>query len=241
MELYYTDQKNIFANYLMITGAEAHHISKVMRHKVNDMIFVTDGQDNEYQIMIKSIDKNSIRADIINKSRKVRETTARITLAQSVIKGNHMDFVIEKAAELGAHEIIPIITERTIASVSDKKIERYQKIMLAAMKSSTRTHLPKIIKPIAFDKLLDMIDQFDIVLVAYEEEERNNRLTNVLPKNELSKILLIIGPEGGFSNAEISKVKTRGAKSFSIGPRRFRAETAALAALSVLLYELKEI
>ena len=241
MELYYTDKKNIYSNHLLITGTEAHHISKVMRHKPDDIIFVTDGQDNEFQTIIKTIDKNYIRAEIINRTRKARETTTKITLAQSVIKGNHMDLIIEKATELGVYEFVPIVTERTIASVSDKKVQRYQKLMLSAMKSSTRTHLPSLSKLINFPKLLETIDIYDLVLLAYEEEATNCRLNSVLSKNLLSKVLLIIGPEGGFTQNEVQEAKAQGVRCFSLGPRRLRAETAAMTALSLVLYELKEV
>jgi len=240
MELYYTDSKNVFSNYLNIIGTEVRNISKVKRHKTSDMIFVTDGTDNEYQTMITTIKKNCIEADIINKTRKVRETTTKVTLAQSIIKGNHMDFIIEKATELGVYEIIPIITARTIASVSDKKAQRYQKLMLTAMKTSTRTHLLHLTKPMIFDKLLDTFSEYDLTILAYEEE-KNNRLTDVLTKKILNKVLLIIGPEGGFSSSEIKTASERGIKCFSLGIRRLRAETAAISALSLLLNEQKEM
>lgn len=240
MELYYTDKKNIFSNHLLITGTEARHICKVMRHKPGDIIFVTDGRDNEYQTMIKNIEKNCIKAEIINKARKSRETTTKVTLAQSIIKENHMELIVEKATELGIQEIIPIITERTIAAISDKKAQRHQKLILAAMKSSTRTHLPCLLKPMPFNKLLDTIDVYDLALLAYEEE-KNQRLADVVPNDMLSKVLLIIGPEGGFSKNEIQKAQEHKAKCFTLGPRRLRAETAALSALSLLLYELKEV
>jgi 16S rRNA (uracil1498-N3)-methyltransferase len=241
MELYYTDKKNIYADYMLITGSEAHHISKVMRHKPDDIIYVTDGLDNEYQTVIKSIEKNSVKAEIFNRTRKARETTAKITLAQSVIKGNHMDDIIEKATELGVSEIQPIITARTIASLSDKKAQRYQKLMLSAMKTSTRTHLPCLSKLTDYQKLLETVDNYELALLAYEEEATNNRLKNILQHDYINKVLLIIGPEGGFNKEEVQKAKTRGVKCFSLGPRRLRAETAAITALSLLLYELKEM
>jgi 16S rRNA (uracil1498-N3)-methyltransferase len=240
MELYYTDKKNIFSTYLRITNSEAHHIAKVMRHKPGDMLFVTDGEGNEYQTMIKTIYSNYIEAGIINKSRKARETITNVTLAQSIIKGNHMDFIIEKATELGVREIIPIITERTIASVSDEKTQRYQNLILAALKSSTRTCLPSLLKSIQFRKLLETIDSFDLALLAWEGE-KSNRLGDVMSRNLLKKVLLIIGPEGGFTASEINEAMSCGVKCFNMGPRRLRAETATIAAISLLLYELKEM
>lgn len=241
MELYYTNKKNIFSNYLLITGDEAHHISKVMRHKLNDIIYVTDGQGNEYQTVIKNIQKNTINAVIVNRTRKARETKTKVTLAQSIIKGNHMDDIIEKITELGVYEIQPIISERTIASFSEKKAQRYHNIMLSAMKTSTRTHLPYLLTIVNYPKLLETIDNYDLALLAYEDEATNCRLNTVIPPAILSKVLLIIGPEGGFTQNEVEQAKTQGVKCFSLGPRRLRAETAAVTALSLLLYELKEV
>ncbi|MCX8015306.1 MAG: 16S rRNA (uracil(1498)-N(3))-methyltransferase, partial [candidate division WOR-3 bacterium] len=241
MELYYTEKKNIFAKHLKIVGSEAHHISKVMRHKSGDIIYVTDGEGNEYQVAITKIGSNNIEAEILTKNRKPREPICQITLAPSIIKGKHMDLIIEKTTELGVYNILPIITERTVASISEKKAERYQKIILSATKSSTRTYLPTLLKPIKFDDLLKTTNNYDIAILAYEDEDTHNRLADILKSDFLQKVLLIIGPEGGFTANEIQLAKAHNVQCFSLGPRRLRAETAAITALSLLLYELKEI
>lgn len=239
MELYYTDKSNIYSNRLHIYGQEAHHISRVMRHKVGDVIYVTDGEGNEYQCTIDKIN-NHIEANIVNINRKAREPKIKIALAQSVIKGFRMDIVIEKATELGVNEIIPVITDRTIAQVSERKVERFKNIAYAALKSSTRTLLPQISSPITFSQLLNRIYDYDLALLAWEEEKQH-RLADIIPAQQFRKILLIIGPEGGFSEEEIQKTLKLGVRCFTLGPRRLRAETAAITALSLLMYELKEM
>jgi 16S rRNA (uracil1498-N3)-methyltransferase len=240
MELYFTDKKNIFSTYLRITGAEAHHISRVMRHKIGDMIYVTDGNSNEYQTMLKKIDHKTIEASIINKTRNAREPLAKISLAQAMIKGSHFDLIVEKTTELGVYKIIPIKTERTIASLSANKLERFQKIMLAAVKSSTRTHIPSLQKPITLENLFPAFADYDLVVLAYEDE-KNLRLADIIKDRFYTNILLIIGPEGGFTKNEIAQAQSYGAQSITIGNRRLRAETAAITALSILLYQLKEM
>ncbi|MEO0092517.1 MAG: RsmE family RNA methyltransferase [candidate division WOR-3 bacterium] len=239
MELYYTDKSNIFSNRLRISGQEAHHISRVMRHKIGDVIYVTDGEGNEYQCTIDKIN-NDIEANIVNVNRKAREPKLKVTLAQSIIKGFRMDIIIEKATELGISEIIPVITERTIAQVSEKKAERFKNIAFAAIKSSTRTLLPQISSPLTFSQLLNKINDYDLAILAWEEEKQK-RLADIIGGRNFRKILLIIGPEGGFSKDEVQKTLNFGVKCFSLGPRRLRAETAAIAALSLLMYELKEM
>ncbi|MEO0083555.1 MAG: RsmE family RNA methyltransferase [candidate division WOR-3 bacterium] len=241
MELYYTDKKNIGAKYLNIIGNEAHHIQKVMRHKIGDVIYVTDGEGTEYQVVITKIGNKNIEAEILTKNRKPREPKCQITLAASIIKGKHMDLVVEKATELGVYNILPVLTERTIARISEKKAERYQKIMLSAMKSSTRTYLPALLKPMKFDELLKTANNYDLAILAYEDEDTKNRLADTIKENLLHKVLLIIGPEGGFTAEEIKLAKQHNVRCFSLGLRRLRAETAAITALSLLLYELKEI
>lgn len=240
MELYYTEPENIFTSFLRINGSEAHHISKVMRHKIGEMLYVTDGIGNEYQTMIKKIDNKLIEASILNQSRNTREPRVRISLAQSVIKISHMDLIVEKSTELGVHDIIPIISHRTIARISETKIERYQKVMMTAMKTSIRTHLPHISKSIKFNDLLQIFKNYDQVILAYEDEKKN-RLADIISNNILNRILLIIGPEGGFTNEEIDQAINNNAKCITIGQRRLRSETAAIAALSLLLYQLKEM
>lgn len=240
MELYYTDKENVFSTYLRIIGHEAHHISRVMRHKSGDLLYVTDGEGNEYQTIIKKFVNKSIEASIINKSRNTRETVTKVSLAQSLIKGNHLDLIVEKTTELGVHKIVPIVTERTIVSLTEKKLKRYQNIMLAAMKSSTRTFLPHIEKLIKFDNLLETFPAYDLVVLAYEDE-KILKLSDIITNNMYKHILLIVGPEGGFTKNEIKQAQSFGAKCFSLGARRLRAETAAISALSILLYQLKEM
>lgn len=240
MELYFTDKKNIFSTYLRITGSEAHHISRVMRHKIGDMIYVTDGNGNEYQTVLKKIESRVIEAGIINKTRNAREPLAKITLAQAMIKAGHFELIIEKTAELGVHNIIPVKTERTITSLSANRLERLQKIILAAVKTSTRTHIPNLEQPTTLEKLCLTFANYDGVVLAYEDE-KHLRLSDIIHDRSYKNILLLIGPEGGFTKNEIAQAQSCGARCVTFGERRLRAETAAIVALSILLYQLKEM
>lgn len=240
MELYYTPAKSIFSNYLRISGPEAHHILRVMRYKIGDLLYVTDGLGNEYQTIIKKIQDKTIEATIVNRTSNAREPIRKITLAQSIIKGNHFDFIVEKVTELGIQKIIPFISERTIASISDKKLERYQKIVLAAMKSSMRTYLPSITKPIKFSQLLTLFNSYDKVIFAYEEETAK-KINDITFNDFIRNILLVIGPEGGFGKEEVIQAINLNAEIVSLGVRRLRAETAAVSALAILLAKLNEM
>ncbi|MFH1386070.1 MAG: 16S rRNA (uracil(1498)-N(3))-methyltransferase [bacterium] len=248
-----------------IAGNEAHYLRNVLRVKLGDQLELFDGTGIVYQAEIKTITKGSINCEIKTKQRSPNEPKIQITLAQALPKSSKMDLVVEKAVELGVDKIMPVLTERTI-STRDKLI-RWQKIAKEAAEQSGRAIVPAVTSLIKFDDLLKLRDQYDLALVAWEEE-KTNKLKSLLtdsptngstgpstssgqhraesrcspsqPSRALSrdKLLLLIGPEGGFSAGEVEKAKTAGFISISLGKRILRTETAGLAALSAILYEL---
>jgi 16S rRNA (uracil1498-N3)-methyltransferase len=149
------------------------------------------------------------------------------------LKGDHLTQVCSQATELGVSRIIPFESARTVGRLSPAKLERLHAVSLAALKSSTRTVLPTIDAPVEFDRLLELDGEFDQVLVAYEDETGPG-LDNVLKRNARS-VLIVVGPEGGFEPTEIQALKAAGATSFSLGPRRLRAETAAVTVAAITL------
>ncbi|MCS7258269.1 MAG: 16S rRNA (uracil(1498)-N(3))-methyltransferase [candidate division WOR-3 bacterium] len=239
MELYYTPKTNIENNIIKITGEEFHHIKNVMRHKVGDIIYITDGEGNEYKAEIEKITKTLIQAKVLNSSLGLREPKAKVTLAQCLIKGNRMDIAIEKATELGTYAILPVVSSRTIARLTENKKKHFRNIMISAMKSSTRTYLPKLYDEIAYQELLTTADNYDLALLGWEAETKLH-LTEI-NFNNINTVLLIIGPEGGFTDDEIALANSKNITLFSLGPRRLRAETAAISALSIILAKMNEI
>lgn len=147
-----------------------------------------------------------------------------------------MDFIIQKAVELGVDEITPLLTNRTVVKIKEgkaqSKIKRFEKIIEEAAKQSKRKNIPIIHPPLSLGQL-EVQDEYTIV--AYEEEEES--LKTILETDSINSVNVIIGPEGGFEKEEIEKLQGMGARSVSIGNRILRAETAALALLSILQYE----
>ncbi len=239
MEVFYTPKKNIGRDGLTIIGEEARHIGVVLKHKRGDRISVTDGEGFEYPVIIDNITKNTVYCKILSKVRKPRESLVHIALAQGVIKGQRMDILVEKATELGVFEIIPLITERSVARLKGKeRLDRLKRVALSAMKTSTRSLLPKIYEPMEFEDALKLSERYDISLLAWEGEKKN-RLQDIIKENP-KKVMLFIGPEGGFTEEEVERAKKR-VEVFSLGPRRLRSETAGIAAVSLLLYQLGEM
>ncbi|MBI4335739.1 MAG: RNA methyltransferase, partial [Candidatus Omnitrophica bacterium] len=162
-----------------------------------------------------------------------------ITLAQALPKLSKIDSIIQKATELGAYEIIPMITERTIARPKNSagKLERWKKIAVEASKQCRRKSLPKIADVTAFSDMLKKIKEFDVALI-FSTGKDNKKLRDLLKNFSAGKILILIGPEGDFSPSEESCARAQGCHPISLGEIILRCETAAVAALSVINYEL---
>jgi 16S rRNA (uracil1498-N3)-methyltransferase len=239
MEVFYTLPENIAGNQVKLGAEEARHIIRVLRHKVGDRIQVVDGEGNEYRCVITKIGRGELRAEVMSQTRRARETVAEVTLAASITKGTKMDAVVEMATELGVSQIVPLVTMRTVARLTPARVQRFRHLAVAALKSSTRTMLPRIKPPQEFEQFLKDSGYFDLKLLAYEEEKQV-RLHEVMTPSP-RRVALVIGPEGGFSETEVAIAQARGFRTFSLGPRRLRAETACITGLALLLYELKEL
>lgn len=218
---------------LTISGPEARHISRVMRHEVGNVIGVVDGAGAEHEVELTAVRADRVVGRVLSSTRCAREPKHRVAIAQAVLKGDHLAQVCAQATELGVSRIIPYRSTRTVGRLSPARLERLRAVALAALKSSTRTMLPAIDAPVEFDRLLKLDREFDQVLVA-DEDETGPGLDAVLKRNARS-VLIVVGPEGGFDPVEIGALKAVGASPFTLGPRRLRAETAAVAVAAMTL------
>lgn len=224
---------------LAIDGTEARHICRVMRHRRGDRIAVTDGAGCEYGLELESVGVDRVIGRVVETGVMQREPGHRLVLAQAVLKGDKLEQVCEQATELGIRALIPLRTERTIGRLAERKHERLHSAALAGMKSSTRTVLPEIEAEHDLAALARRAGEFDQVLVAYEDE-RGVGLADVIHRDARS-VLVVVGPEGGFAAEEVETLKRSGAMSFSLGPRRLRAETAAVATVAAVLQMLGDL
>ncbi len=233
MEIFYIPDIIDNTEWVTITGAEAKHITKVLRHKAGDELFGTDGRGNEFRLRIEQARGTTIICRIVEKKTGRREPKHRLALAQALLKGDKLSQVVEGATEVGVNEIIPFVSKRVIGKMGETKRRRLEKVAISGMKSSLRTVLPKIGEVVDILRLLKRFAEFSQVLVAYEEEKETG-LAQVL-KRDIQSLLLIVGPEGGFTDDEIKQMKEAGAIPFTLGPRRLKAETAALVVSSLCL------
>jgi 16S rRNA (uracil1498-N3)-methyltransferase len=231
-DLYYSPEP-AKGGQLVITGPEARHISRVMRHEVGNVIVVVDGAGGEHEVELTAVAANRVVGRVLSNARNAREPKHRVAIAQAVLKGDHLAQVCSQVTELGVSRIIPFQSARTVGRLSAAKLERLRAVSLAALKSSTRTVLPTIDAPVEFDRLLKLDGEFDQVLAAYEDETGAG--LGALLKRDAESVLVVVGPEGGFEPSEIEALKRAGVASFTLGPRRLRAETAAVTVAAMTL------
>jgi 16S rRNA (uracil1498-N3)-methyltransferase len=237
MEYYFTSKRNIKEDKLTIDGDDFKHLSKVLRKKGGDLVWVTDGARNLYKTEIEKIDKDFMICRILEKSYKTNEPEIKVTLYQSLLKNpSRFEFAVEKSVELGVYEINPVITEYVVNKTSDKA-DRWQSIALAAMKQSQRCYLPKVNHPVEFNKAVSVLGKDELKIVADEKIFPNtmyaDELKSIIHKNR--NVSVFIGPEGGFTDEEIEYAVKAGFITVNLGARKYRSETAAISLLSVIL------
>ncbi len=224
-------------------GDEAKHALKILRCKIGDQIFVVDGCGTKYNVLIEKASRSTLEGKILSRIRKENEPAYHLTLAQAVCRQERMDFLIEKTTEIGVSSIIPILTAKGLVKVSGiskgkAKIDRWRRIAIAGMKQSLRTVLPEIESITAFECLLPRIGSYDLCLIASLEKDSKSLKECAELKRNVRKILLIVGPESGFSEEELTQTKLHGAIPITLGSRRLRTETAGIIFPALVLYQL---
>jgi 16S rRNA (uracil1498-N3)-methyltransferase len=244
MPKFFIKDEQIQNNNIIIVGEDVKHITNVLRMKENEEITICNIDTSQnYKCIIKVFTKDNIQCEILNKEEYTTEPNVQITIFQALPKAEKMEFIIQKCTEIGVSEFVPVTMNRCVVKIDNKneikKIDRWKKIAESAAKQSGRDAIPKVENVINFQKLCQLVEKYDIVLIAYEKENENtlkNEIRN-LKKKDL-KVALVIGPEGGIEENEINSIKQVGAKIITLGKRILRTETAAIYLSSVIIYEL---
>lgn len=228
------------AQNIALLKREQHYLLSVMRLKENEMFHIFDGNGVEYTAAIEKMRKKNISAKILSRTRIPLENKPAITLALCLLKGEKMDMVLQKATELGVHEVLPVLSARAISRVKpgdfEKKKTRYVSILTEAAEQCGRATLP-IMQDITDLKMLGQRTGNFYLSLFFNENEKQSALKNVLEKNKtVSSILFLVGPEGGFTEDEAQSLAGSGFVSVSLGKNILRSETACLFGLSVLSY-----
>jgi 16S rRNA (uracil1498-N3)-methyltransferase len=239
---FYCEPQNIKGRDLRIFGQEKRHIVSVLRHKKGDLIDVVDGMGNKYRVRIADVKKNELQGKIISKKKGENEPKIDLSLAQSLCKGFKMDWVVEKATEIGVSSIIPLLTEKTEVKIESEKKEevkiyRWKRKALSAMKQSLRSRLPSIGEITSLKRLLTRTEEFDLTLFGSLKGDALNLKQAAPFGGQPEKVLVIVGPEAGLTQGELEKLSEVNAIPVNLGERRLRAETAGIIFSFLVLYE----
>lgn len=211
-----------------LEGPEAHHLQRVLRKSVGEEIEIFDGSGRVARAEITALSKKSVALKILH-TMETPEPVGQITLATAVPKGDRFRWLVEKAVELGVVRLIPLVTERSVVRPSEGKREKMEQAVIEACKQSGRNRLMRIEEPRPWPDFLKkeiMERQFDLTLIA---DPGGSPIAEVLCKGLPESVLFLVGPEGGWTETEITQACEAGARAVGLGPNILRIETAAVA------------
>lgn len=246
MYQFFVEDENIGPDRIRITGADVNHIGNVLRMRPGEKIRISALSGSAFFCHIEQITPKEVVAAIDEPDVEGTEFSHRVYLFQGLPKQDKMELIVQKAVELGAYEVIPVAMKNCVVKLDNKKaenkIKRWQAVAESASKQSKRTIIPQVHMPVSFKQALAMAEELDITLVPYENERglaaTRERIKAVSGGESIG---VLIGPEGGFALEEIEAVRERAhMHCISLGRRILRTETAGLATLSMLVYELDE-
>jgi len=228
---------------VVIEGDEAHHIASVKRLEAGDEITLFDGVGHEYRAEIVGVERRptiKVVVDVKEEAKIDRTPAIEIALASAIPKGKRAELIIQKCAELGLNLFIPMHCSRSVVNImtrAETKMRKWQRISIEASKQCGRNRIMEIARPAEFEEVLELLPRYDLKLIA-TADERAAPLRRILRSGEgFKSVIYLIGPEGGFTEKELSRAVRAGCKPVLLAPTVLRVETAAIATLAILVYE----
>lgn len=243
---FFIKPEQIKKELVTLSGNQARQIAGVLRLSEGDRIHVLDNQGWGYEVELEMVKSVKVVGRVQKKDREKGEPSVRLTVYQSMLKRDNFEWVLQKGTELGVSKFVPMISQRTIVRLTEikkNKRQRWERIIIEAAEQSGRGIIPALSQPVSLQAILSAQRNADLTLIPWEKESARSLLAALKQNKQgtLSNIGLIIGPEGGFAEEEISAAVTAGIIPVTLGPRILRAETAAIAASALLLSELGEM
>jgi 16S rRNA (uracil1498-N3)-methyltransferase len=242
MHRFYLAPENWNPDALVLTGHEAHHCRNVLRLEAGDKVVLFDGRGRELTAEIASVDASKIRLRKLHEA-KTPPLGCQITLGQAIPKGKNMDLIVQKAVEIGAAEIAPIISDRTVVRLDEEsaasKQSKWQTVAIEAAKQCGQNWLPAVHVPQTMSQFFQHSRRFDLQLIGSLQSDAVH-LKKILAEHadRPKSVLMLVGPEGDFTPAELSLARSHGCRPITLGPIVLRVETASIYCLSILSYEL---
>lgn len=235
MQVHALPKDALHGKSIYLTGPEAKHIVRVLRHGVGDTIVFSDGEGHLVHAVLDRVQSNELHAEVSRIEDDPREAGAPLsTVALSLLKGDHFELALEKCVELGVHRVQPLLANRCVVKWKDnpKKLERWRRIAESAMKQAGRSWLPQVLEPVSVQELLESLPESTTLIVADETEREDSVME--LKQSLAGGYVACIGPEGAFDEGERAAFAAKGARVVSLSSFVLRAETAAVVLIAAL-------
>ena len=243
MHRFFADERGIVENIAYLNAEDAGHALRVLRLESGDEVELVCAPAR-YRAKIDSTEGGEVRLRVIEKLRDT-EAKTRVTLYQGLPKADKMELIVQKAVELGVYQVIPVAMKRSVVRLDDKKAakkaDRWNSIAESAAKQAGRSRIPEVTMPLSYNEALKMAEELDVTLLPYELAGGMEVTREVIRQIKSGQSVgIFIGPEGGFEPEEVDAAVSMGAKVITLGRRILRTETAGLATLAVLMFELEQ-
>lgn len=245
MPVFFVPQECVVRSTISITGDLLTHLRDSLRVTLGETIWFGNGDGTRYRAEIADVSKRAIAAHIVEILQEPSRCTPCLILCQSLLKGEKMDWIVQKATELGIRKIVPIESRHSVVRLKtdrvDHQLARWRRIALEAAQQSEQWHIPKIARPRSLSELLANHATCTTILMLTERQEGKSLRTVGLPQGPHSSLLVLVGPEGGWSQEELEVAEQAGVETITLGRHILRSETAAIATISILQSRLGEL
>ncbi len=238
MRRFFAPVENFTATSVRLEADETHHLRDVLRLRVGDEVYAMDGMGREFRCLIRSIDKRAAELEILDAAAPpAPESPLDLTLAATILKADNFDLVVHKSVELGARSLVPLLTVRSDVKIKHPlaKLERWRRIALEAAKQSGRSTMMNIASPVSF---IEFAGSNDSRHVLFFSERDGGSFPNLEPPDQITAV---VGPAGGWDDAEIDTAVAKGFSIVTLGGRVLRAETAAIVAAAIIQHRFGDL
>ena len=245
MHHFFVTPQQISGDKILIEGGDVNHMKNVLRMKLHEKAEISDGESRTYLCEVEAYEEDVAVLHILEEMEADTEPASKLYLFQGLPKSDKMELIVQKAVELGVYQVIPVAMKRSVVRLDDKKAakkaDRWNSIAESAAKQAGRSRIPEVTMPLSYKEALKMAEELDVTLLPYELAGGMKVTREVIRQIKSGQSVgIFIGPEGGFEPEEVDAAVSMGAKVITLGRRILRTETAGLATLAVLMFELEQ-
>lgn len=242
---FFVTPQQISGDKIRIEGGDVNHMKNVLRMKLHEKAEISDGESRTYLCEVEAYEEDVAVLHILEEMEADTEPASKLYLFQGLPKSDKMELIVQKAVELGVYQVIPVAMKRSVVRLDDKKAakkaDRWNSIAESAAKQAGRSRIPEVTMPLSYNEALKMAEELDVTLLPYELAGGMEVTREVIRQIKSGQSVgIFIGPEGGFEPEEVDAAVSMGAKVITLGRRILRTETAGLATLAVLMFELEQ-